>query len=150
MSSARAAALRLLSRRDYTSTELRDKLASREYSVEDIDAALASLTAERLLDDRRAAAAHVRMASRIKSRGRLRIQRELEARGLDREVVRQALEELPAADESAALERWLQRRHVPAHLAAADRRRLFQQLLRRGFTADLIAKALKERQSAEE
>src|SRR5690242_6859922 len=112
MSAARTAALRLLSRRDYTSAELRDKLASREYSAGDIDEALASLAAERLLDDRRAAAAHVRTASRVKGRGRLRIQRELEARGLDRDVVRQALEELPAADESAALDRWLQRRRL--------------------------------------
>jgi regulatory protein len=147
MSAARTAALRLLSRRDYTSAELRDKLASREYSAGDIDEALASLAAERLLDDRRAAAAHVRTASRVKGRGRLRIQRELEARGLDRDVVRQALEELPAADESAALDRWLQRRRLPARLPAALRRRLFQQLLRRGFTADLIASALKAREA---
>jgi regulatory protein len=143
MSSARATALRLLARRDYTTTELRDKLASRDHSAEDIDAALASLAAEGLLDDRRAAVAHVRTASRIKGRGRLRIQRELEARGLDRALVREVMDELPAADELDALQRFLSRRRVPARLAAADRRRLFQQLLRRGFTADLIAKTLK-------
>jgi regulatory protein len=148
--SARTAALRLLTRRDYTTAELRDKLASREYRAEEIDEALVNLAAQGLLDDQRAAAAHVGTAIRIKGRGRLRIQRELEARGLDRGVVRQALEALPASDEAAALERFLQRRHLPAHLAAADRRRLFQQLLRRGFTADLIARAIGARESDEE
>jgi regulatory protein len=146
MSSARVAALRLLTRRDYTKAELRDKLAARDYSSEEIDEALADLASQGLVDDRRAAAAYVRTASRIKGRGRLRIQRELEARGLDRGTIRQALEELPASDETAALERFLQRRRLPARLAAADRRRLFQQLLRRGYTADLIAKALKARE----
>ena len=145
MSSARAAALRLLSRRDYTTTELRDRLATRKYSVEEIDEALSSLAEQGLVDDRRAAAAYVRTASRIKGRGRLRIQRELEARGLDRGAVREALEALPAAEEAAALQRYLARQRVPAHVNAADRRRLFQRLLRRGFTADLIAAALKDR-----
>lgn len=149
MSSARAAALRLLARRDYTTAELRDKLVSRDYSAEDIQEALATLAAQGLLDDRRAAAAHVRTASRIKGRGRLRIQRELEARGLDRSLVREALEELPASDETAALNRVLLRRHLPPRLTAADRRRLFQQLLRRGFTADVIAKALQDHQRDE-
>jgi regulatory protein len=145
MSSARAVALRLLTRRDYTTAELRDRLAAREYSPEEIGETLAYLASQGLVDDRRAAAAYVRTASRIKGRGRLRIQRELEARGLDRGTIRQALGDLPASEETAALERFLQRRRVPARLAAADRRRLFQQLLRRGFAADLIARELTAR-----
>ena len=140
--SARNVALRLLSRRDYTTAELRRKLTEREFPAEAIDDALASLTTDRLLDDRRAAAAHVRTASRVKRRGRLRIQRELEARGVDRQVIRELLDELPPEDESAAIAEFLRRRHA-GPIGMADRRRLFQQLMRRGFTADVIAKALK-------
>ena len=150
-SALRAVALRLLTRREYTTFELRTKLTARqEYADDEIEQTLASLASQGFLDDRRAAAAHVRSASRIKSRGRLRIQRELEIRGLDRELIRRALDDLPAADEAAALERILQRRGLPNRLPAADRRRLFQQLLRRGFTADLIAKALRQRQEGED
>jgi regulatory protein len=143
--SARATALRLLSRRDYTTSELRQKLLDREFAEADIDEALRSLTADRLLDDRRAAAAHVRTASQIKGRGRLRIQRELEARGVDRDLVRDLLADLPAGDDLAAIDRFLSRKRLPPRLSAADHRRVFQQLLRRGFPADAIAKALAKR-----
>lgn len=145
MSSARVAALRLLSRRDYTKAELRQKLADREFGSEEIDQALDSLSAESLVDDRRAAAAYVRTATRVKNRGRLRIRRELEARGVDRAVIRELLADMAPDDETAAVDRLLRRRNLPARLNVADRRRVFQQLLRRGFTPDVIAKALKSR-----
>ena len=89
MASARTAALRLLSRRDYTTHELRAKLVDRDYSEAEVAECVDGLQGQGLLDDRRAAAAHVRTASRVKNRGRLRIQRELEARGLARDVIRQ-------------------------------------------------------------
>jgi regulatory protein len=136
-----------LSRRDYTTSELRQKLLDREFAEADIDEALRSLTADRLLDDRRTAAAHVRTASQIKGRGRLRIQRELEARGVDRDLVRDLLADLPAADDLAAIDRFLGRKRLPPRLSAADHRRVFQQLLRRGFPADAIAKALARRRN---
>lgn len=136
------AALGLLGRRDYTTTELRAKLADRGYPIEDITKALQDLTAEGLLDDRRVAEAHVRTASRVKGRGRLRIRRELEARGVDRALVNELLANLPAEDEGAAIERVLSRKRWPARPTIADRRRMFQHLLRRGFPADAIAKAL--------
>lgn len=140
---ARTAALRLLSRRDYTTAEIRQKLTDREFEGGETEEAIASLRADRLIDDRRAAAAHIRTASRIKQRGRIRIERELEARGVDRSLIRELLRDLPAEDESAAIAKFLQRRRPPGRLNPADRRRLFQQLLRRGFTPDVIAKALK-------
>lgn len=145
MPSARGAALQLLSRRDYTTAEIQNKLADREFPADEIDAAVARLRADGLLDDRRVAAAHIRTASRIKHRGRLRIQRDLEARGIDRSVVRELLAELPADEEASAIAHVLERKRLPARPTMADRRRLFQQLLRRGFTADVIAKALRAR-----
>jgi regulatory protein len=145
MAFARNTALHLLSRRDYTTAELRKKLNDREFPEDEIATALASLAADRLLDDRRVAAAHIRTASRIKHRGRLRIQRELEARGIDRAVIRELILELPAAEESDSIEHFLRRRGVTSRQTAPERRRLFQQLMRRGFGADVIAKALRGR-----
>jgi len=141
--SARAAALRLLGRRDYTVAELRTRLLARAFSPEDVSAALEGLVADRLADDRRAALAHIRTGTRIKGRGRHRLRRELEARGVDPDLVSGLLAELDEADELAAVEQLLARRRPPGRLSMADRRRLFQQLLRRGFPADVIARALR-------
>jgi regulatory protein len=146
---ARSVALRLLARRDYTSAELRAKLVEREVEPADVEAVIGSFTQEKLLDDRRVAAAHARTASQIKHRGRLRIRRELEARGIDRAAITEVLGELPEADEAAGIALFLQRKRPPM-LDAAGRRRLFGQLMRRGFSADSIAKALRIYEQDEE
>jgi regulatory protein len=139
------AALRMLTRRDYTASELRTKLLAKEHTADDITAALESLTTDGFLDERRVAASHVRVASSVKGRGRLRIARELEARGLSKAVIREALEALPPEDEADTIRRFIARKNLPRHVPAPDHRRLFAQLLRRGFSADAIARVIRER-----
>jgi regulatory protein len=139
----RAAALRLLGRRDYTRTELRSKLTTRGYPGDVVNDVLTQLAADRLVDDRRAADAHVRTASRVKGRGRQRIARELTARGVDAEVAAQALGQISPDDERAALRRVLARTPLPSHPTPAERRRVFQRLVRRGFSIDLVVKMLR-------
>lgn len=136
----------MLSRREYTAAELRTKLLARDHTADDVAAALESLTADRLLDDRRVAITHVRVAASVKGRGRLRIARELEARGVDKTIVREAMATLPPEDETEGIRRILSRKSLPRHLTAQDHRRIFGQLLRRGFSADLIARVIRERQ----
>jgi regulatory protein len=138
----RGAALGLLSRRDYTTSELRKKLLDREYETDAVDTLIHDLTASRLLDDRRVAASHVRTATAIKGRGRLRIARELAARGLPKDIVGEALAGVERQDEAAAIRKILTRKKWPANPSLADRRRMFQHLLRRGFPSDAIGKAL--------
>lgn len=142
--STRLAALRLLSRRDYTTAELREKLLAKDHAIDDVATTLDGLRDDGLLDDRKVAANYVRSASTVKGRGRLRIARELEARGVARSLVREALETLPVSDEVDAVRRFLARKRLPTHLAAADHRRVFAQLLRRGFSADVIAQVIRE------
>ncbi len=142
----RTAALRLLTRRDYTVAELHTRLLTREYPEAEVANVIARLRDAGLVDDRRVAASHVRVAAAIKGRGRLRIALELEARGINRTLVREVLADLPVADETAAIARHLARKRLPARLPPAEHRRLVGQLLRRGFSADLIAKAIKERE----
>lgn len=144
---ARAAALRLLGRREYTRAELVRKLSERGYAPADVESTLQRLAGEGLLDDRRVAAAHVRVASRVKGRGRLRIARELDARGIDADIVRETLAALPEEEDAEALARILSRRNVPPRLSMAERRKVFQQMLRRGFPSDAIARALRARAS---
>jgi regulatory protein len=135
----------LLGRRDYTVVELRRRLTDRGYTKEDIDTVVADLVADGSLNDQRVAAAHARTASGIKGRGRHRIQRELDARGVARDLARDTAGTISPADETAAIDRFLDRKHWPADPDAATRRRVFQQLLRRGFPTDAITRALKRR-----
>jgi regulatory protein len=143
---ARQAALRLLGRRDYTAKELREKLEQRGHPRHDIDGALAGLAADGLQSDERAAAAYLRTASRVRGRGRLRIARELEARGVDRSIVQRLTADLGADDEAAAIASVLRRRRWPAEPTLAERRRMYRHLLGRGFSADAVARALRHRE----
>jgi len=137
----RLAALRLLGRRDYTTAELTTRLIDRGYVPEEVAAAVARLTADGSLDDRRVARGHVRVASQAKGRGRLRIQAELQARGIESDIAREALADLSPDNDRKAIERFLTRRH-PDGLPAGSRDRVVRQLLRRGFPADAIAAVL--------
>lgn len=143
--SAWTMALRLLMRRDYTSAELRNRLLDKGVTDADADDCVARLTADRTLDDRRVALAHVRTARDIKGRGRLRIERELIHRGIAPALAHEAVASLPGDDEQAQIARILARKRLPARLSLAERRRIFQHLLRRGFPADAISKALRNR-----
>jgi len=140
---ARVIAITLLSRREYTAHEVEKKLLERGCSSDDTATVIAALVAERLVDDRRAAAAHVRMAARIKGRGRHRIERELSARGVAKDLVRELLREITPDAELSAIRRLLVRQRIPPHADPATRRRLFQRLVRRGFSSDAVAKALR-------
>ncbi len=142
-STVRTTALRLLGRRDLTRSELITRLTDRGYLTEDIEPAVARLAEERFLDDRRTALAHARSASKIKGRGRVRIRRELEARGVPKDLIQEALDQISPDDDLATLRRFLARKGVTEKPEPAERRRLFQQLVRRGFSIDLVSKVLR-------
>ena len=146
MASARITALTLLGRRDYTAAELRQRLLDKEHDAGDVADAIEALSADGTIDDARVAAAHVRVASQVKGRGRMRIRQELAARGIARSIVESVLADLPVEDESAAIRKFLSRKRVPDTLDQAARNRVFQQLMRKGFTADAISKALRHRE----
>lgn len=134
--------LRLLGRRDYTSTELVQRLIDRGHAPDEVQAALQALVADGTIDDRRVAMAHVRTAARVKGRGAFRIARELEARGVAADVIRDALTQISRDDDREAIERILARRRISRPLPPDQRRKVFQQLLRRGFSAATIRTVL--------
>ncbi len=142
---ARTAALLLLGRREYTARELREKLIARGHDPADADRAVAELRADGSVNEERLAAAFIRTAVAVHRRGRHRIARELEARGIARPLIDRLLADLAPDDESAAIAEVLRRRRWPADPSLADRRRMFQHLLRRGFSTDAIGTALKTR-----
>ena len=138
---ARAAALRLLSRRDYSAFEVRQKLEDQGFSADEVADTVSALSGERLIDDERVAQGYARVARDLECRGPLRIRRELEARGVAPGAIAAALGQWTADDEAAAIARVIGRKRVGRRDPAA-RRRLYQHLLRRGFSRDVIAATL--------
>jgi regulatory protein len=132
----------LLGRRDYTSAELSTRLIDRGHPAEDVAHALQHLIADGSVNDARVAAAHVRTSTKVKGRGRLRVRGELKARGLSRQAIDEALSALEIGDERDAVLRILKRKRFPDRPTPAERQRMYQHLLRRGFPGDLIRSVL--------
>lgn len=144
-SSVRGAALTLLGRRDYTAAELRTRLIEKGHDPGEVAEQIELLTADGTIDDQRVAAVHIRVASQVKGRGRMRIRQELQVRGVAKSIIEALISEMPAEDEASAIQKFLSRKRVPEHLDTAARNRVFQQLMRKGFTSDAISKALRHR-----
>ena len=139
--------LTMLARRELSEAQVRTRLARRGYDDQDVDAAVARLKRERAIDDRRTALACARTEVRIKQRGRLRVQRQVESLGIDRRVAREAVAEVFAdLDEAHLLEQALEkrlRRGPIADAAAANRVRRY--LLVQGFNPAEVSAALRKR-----
>lgn len=139
-------ALKLLGRRDLSVADLRARLADREHPGDEIDAAVSRLLDVGALNDARLARAYVRTASQVKGRGRLRIARELQQMGIAREVAAEALAEVFAdTDERALIDRAVQKklRGGARPKTMQERARLYQFLMRQGFTPTGVSAAMR-------
>ncbi len=136
-SKAFSAALRLLTRRDRTETELRQKLEQFGFSLTAIDVAVEKCREYNYLDDRRYATERARSLMRTGRGVGRKISRDLYRRGIDETLVQHAIataeEEFPPA---CLLHEQLQRRFPDFDYATADqreRRRVIGFFQRRGF-----------------
>ena len=139
-------ALHLLARRSLTEAECRARLLDRQHPPEEIDAAISHLRESGGLDDRRLAESYVRSASDIKGRGRLRIVRELVARGVDKTIAAEAAGEFfGEKDERAMVTQAVKKRlrGKTQALGPADYARLYQYLMRQGFTPAVVVAVLR-------
>jgi regulatory protein len=138
--------LHLLGRRELSVRQLRERLIAREHDRDEIEDAIARLLESRALDDARVAGAYVRTALKIKGRGRLRIQRELHAIGIPKDVAAQALADaFGEIDENALVLKALQKKLRGGQKIAtpAEYARLFGHLMRQGFSPATITAVLR-------
>ena len=84
--SAKSVAVKLLSRREHSALELRDKLAKREFDEDEIELAIDELQQGGWLSDERFAEAYIRMRQ-LKGFGPIRISMELNERGVDEGII---------------------------------------------------------------
>jgi regulatory protein len=145
--------LRMLARRELSEAQVRQRLTRKQFEPEEIDAAVERLRNDRALDDRRTALACARTEAHVKRRGRLRVLRQVESLGIDRDLARTAVAEVFAdVDEDAAIANAIDRRlrggSEGTRPTSADLRRVQQYLLRRGFDAGKVNTAIRNRSRA--
>lgn len=144
-------ALHLLARRELSVKQLRDRLIDRDHAREDIDRAVEHLLETGALDDRRVASAYVRTALTIKGRGRLRIQRELQEIGLPQDIITSALADaFGSVDGRGLIAKALQKklRGGKKISSPAEYARVYQFLMRQGFSPEGVTAALRSHRRA--
>ncbi len=141
----RAAAI-LLAARDRTRAELLRLLTAKGFSRTDSEVALDRLIKEGYLDDRRFAHTWARSRLRTKPVGPHRLRQELEAKGVEDDLVREVIKDIYEEGEEAAAQRAMARKLSGlAHLPAVSRAgRVARFLKRRGFSTEVIRRLLRE------
>ena len=144
--SVKAAALRFLKIRPRSIFELKEKLKLKGFSESEIATTINDLIASGLLDDRAFTKSWInyRLARPF---GFKRVIQELKAKGIDQEIIEQAVAQVDESysSEKVALElakrRW---QRLPAIDLQKKKKRVLDFLLRRGFDADVALKVLRK------
>lgn len=129
-----------MARREYTRHELTQKLAPHAESAEEIARVLDDFTQRGWLSEKRAAEQIVH--ARRSRYGSARIRRDLQAKGVDAEVVSSTVAALKDGELEAARDVWRRKfKALPA--GAAERAKQARFLLGRGFSSEVITKLLR-------
>jgi len=142
---ALAAAVKLLAEKRYTKVGLAEKLRSRGYAPDSVQAAIGECERRRFLDDRTFAQLYVKSQLDRKSVGRLRLQEALLRQGVSEEIASEVLSHSDSDEDTRidlALDKLLVMRPHEGYAKIAGR------LERLGFGAPGIARALRRRASA--
>ncbi len=146
-------ALRLLTYRERSRKEVREKLAGKKYSPETVSAVIAKLERLDLLDDEKFSRLWVNSRINFKPRAAWLISRELKQKGIDKETARRVLGELlpPERERDAARQLAANRvRRYRGQPLETVKRKLFAFLARRGFSSETIRECLQELISKED
>ena len=140
--SLKGRALRLLSGREHSRSELERKLAGHEEEPGQLRRVLDDLQSKGFIDHRRVTESVIhRRAAKL---GAARVRQELQAKGLEPELVAQAVAGLRATEFERAQAAW-SRRFGEAPEDASQRARQARFLAARGFDADVIRRVLSGR-----
>lgn len=143
---AKLRAMSLLTKREYTERQLYDKLAAGFYPKEIIRDALAYVAGFHYTDDFRYACDYI--TGHESTRSRRRIERDLAAKGIDRDTLERAWakweEQGGSQDEAAMIRQLLKKRgYDPGRAEISERQKTYAFLIRKGFSGEAVRKALK-------
>ena len=131
--------MRLLGQREHTRLELERKLGRYEEEPGTLARALDELQAKGYLNEQRAAESLLHR--RAGHYGAMRLRQEMQDKGLARELIDQTLASVQDTELSRAREVWRRRFDGPPE-TAQERARQTRFLLARGFSADVVRRAL--------
>jgi regulatory protein len=138
--SLKGRALRLLSQREHSRTELERKLTQHEEVPGELAKALDELQARDFINDGRAVDSVVnRRSGKL---GSARIKQELAAKGLSGEAVAQAMESLKDTELSRAQEVWRKKFGSPPQ-DPQEKAKQLRFLITRGFNAEVVRRVVK-------
>lgn len=136
-------AMHLLQKMDRTEDQLRNKLREGEYPEEIIERVLEYVKGYHYVDDSRYVSNYLRSRGQVKSLRQM--QAELYARGISTNQVQAVIEREGMVDEGAAIDRWIEKKHVePDKMDAMQLQKFCQFLLRKGFKYEDIRSRLRE------
>lgn len=137
--SLKGRALRLLSQREHSRAELERKLQTHELREGELQEVLDALQARGFIDDERVVDSLVnRRSAKLGAR---RVQAELQAKGLDEALVREAVAPLRETELARARAVWQKKFGRPA-TDLAGRARQMRFLAARGFSAEVVRQAV--------
>lgn len=123
----------ILSRRDHSAAEIRQKLARKGFSPGEINQAVGWLTDNNLLDDAKFARTYTESMLRVKPVGPRWLKAKLRQKGIASAIIAETLAEAFALIQEEELARQAAARHAPG-----DKNRLYRFLLSRGFSNEVI------------
>ncbi len=141
---ARSYAFKLLSYRSRSRKEMLDRLRTKGFESEDINAVMEFLENSGLINDKELASELFSYSARSKPLGKNGIRMLMLKRGIDKPIIDETLSAHTAEMEEKAAMEFAERRSrvLNNYPAAVARRRLWAMLQRRGFSADVIRKAV--------
>ncbi len=140
--SAKSTAVRLLSRREHSAFEIRDKLAKREFDGSEIEQAIVELIQGDWLSDERFAEAYIRMRQ-LKGFGPIRISIELNERGVKESIVETYLHAGETSWSQTLVEQYKKKYKNKAIEDYSDKAKRIRFLQYRGFSLDNIYRLVK-------
>ena len=130
---------RMCSRREYCVSDIRSKLMKElEGDTEEVESALAELKQERYVDDLRYATAYARDKASIAGWGSTKIRYMLSAKGIAKDIITEALNEVDDSKASSRLEKLLEHKYKSLKDDSQWKIKLLRFALGRGYTYDEV------------
>lgn len=146
---AKKRAMFMLERMDRTEHQLRDKLMQNGYPAVCVDLAIDYVKKYHYIDDLRYATNYISYQQKRKSRQKLKI--DLLTKGIDKNVIEQALDEAFDSDEQIKIRQLLEKKHYdPKECDRKEKQKTYQYLMRRGFKGSDILHVMKSWDGYEE
>ncbi len=130
---------RILSYRDRTPKEIRERLRNLGYSDEIISEVIDEYIEKKIIDEERLVQSFIADYTNLNPRGNIFIKRTLLAKGIEAGLIDQYLKD---RDEAAVIRRFLEKKR--AKIKEQDRARIYRLLINRGFTPKVVSEVVGE------